>query len=467
MGSDNATAARMAANRKPTHAVALADRKYEMESPADYLLFGLVRYVLDGDYGGARSAVAKAGEELLADAVDRDLFRAIRTALNNCTSPGPLEIRAAVENDDAGSSPVDAVVERLAESMKSAWTVPYHIHVESAIRSLKSEYGIRQARDMGRELLAAAERPTPERCDEIIHAARKIQDGIGMADRPGASTLVEIIDRWKSTPAEKLLATGFAPIDGPLGGGLPVGVHGIAAAPGTGKSALALQLVAGTLLHNADARVVWMRGEMTNDLLFSRLLACWSQLRETTVDPITLRDALRRSPDAKSVYLDLMGVAGERLVVVDPPLTPSSMERWIDEVGPSLVIVDYLQRVEVGGFKDRRTELDHAMRRIGAASTRADIPIVVVSAVAKGTTEHSDIGTITKESNQLDFDAHTYWSLWTQGDKDARPRRVMLKNNKSRSGQTADEELWFHGSRQFYERAAAPIYEEFGGFAPR
>jgi hypothetical protein len=107
------------------------------------------------------------------------------------------------------------------------------------------------------------------------------------------------------------------------------------------------------------------------------------------------------------------------------------------------------------------------MRRISTASTRADIPIVVVSSVAKGTTEHSDIGTITKESNQLDFDAHTFWSLWTQGDKDARPRRVLLKNNKSRSDQTADEELWFHGLSQFYERAAAPIYEEFGGFAPR
>ena len=441
--------------------------QWAAETPADYLINGLVKLLSDGMASSARAAVAKASEELFDNPIDRDLFRAIRLSLEFSSAPGPLEVKLLIEHDDSGSSPVDEVVGRLANAVSAACSIAWEHHIDSSIRLLKAEQGIRQARDLGRELLAATSRPTPERCDEIVYAARQIQDGITAGERAGAATLTEIVDRWKSKPEEKLLPTGFAAIDSALGGGLPVGVHGIAAAPGAGKSALALQLAAGALLHNPEARVVWMRGEMTNDLLLSRLLACWSQMRDATVDPITLRDALRRSPDATTVYRDMIEVVGDRLVVVDPPVTPSSIERWIDEVGPALVVVDYLQRVEVGGFKDRRVELDHAMRRIGTASTRADIPIVVVSSVAKGTTEHSDIGTITKESNQLDFDAHTYWSLWTQGDKDARPRRVLLKNNKSRSDQSVDEELWFHGATQFYERAAAPIYEEFGGFPPR
>lgn len=437
------------------------------DGPADYIINGLVKLLADGRASEARIAASKADEELFESAVDRDLFRAIRQALELAAAPGPLEVRLLAEHDEAAGSPVDVVVDRLTSAVAISGSVPWEIHIDSAIRQLRADHGIRQVRQLGRELAAVADRPSPERCDDIIRAVRNIQDGITAGDSVGAARLVDICDRWRSKSEEKLLATGFAPIDSALGGGLPVGVHGIAAAPGSGKSALALQLAAGALLHNPEARVVWMRGEMTNDLLFSRLLACWSQLREATVDPITIRDALRRSPDARAVYLDLLNIAGDRLVVVDPPVTPSSIERWIDEVGPALVVVDYLQQVQVVGFKDRRTELDHAMRRVGVASTRADIPIVVVSAVAKGTTEHSDIGTITKESNQLDFDAHTYWSLWTQGDKDARPRRVLLKNNKSRSGQTADEELWFHGAAQFYERAASPIYEEFGGYAPR
>jgi hypothetical protein len=436
-------------------------------SPSDYLLNALVKLLVEGRSSEARVAVAKADELLLDDPVDRDLFRSIRKSLEFASSPGPLEVRLIAENDDEAASAIDMVVERLASAVAMSSSAPWELHIGSSITQLRADLGIRQARDLGRELVAATSRPTPDRCDDIIRAARQIQDGMTAGDRVGAATLTEIVDRWKSKSEEKLLATGFAPIDAALGGGLPVGIHGIAAAPKAGKSALALQVAAGALLHNPNARVVWMRGEMTNDLLFSRMCACWSQLRQDTLYPITLRDALWRSPDATTVYRDMIEVIGDRLVVVDPPVTPSSVERWIDEVDPALVVVDYLQRVEVGGFKDRRVELDHAMRRIGTASTRADIPIVIVSSVAKGTTEHTEIGAITKESNQLDFDCHTYWSLWTQGDQHARPRRVLLKNNASRSDQTADEELWFHGSSQFYERAAAPTYEEFGGFAPR
>jgi hypothetical protein len=200
------------------------------------------------------------------------------------------------------------------------------------------------------------------------------------------------------------------------------------------------------------------------------MLACWSQLRHESLDPITLRDARQKSPETKPVYIDMIEIVGQRLVIVDPPVTPSSVERWIDEARPDLVIVDYLQKIEVGGFKDRRAELDHAVRRLSLASTRADIPIVVLSAVAGNTvrtTGGADIGTITKESNQLDFEAHSFWSLWPQGDKADCPRRVLLRNNKSRSDREVDSDLFFHGPTQFFQTAAVPEYEEFGGFAPR
>lgn len=440
---------------------------FAMDTPADYLLNALVKLLADGRPGDARVAVAKAGEDLFEPGVDRDLFRAIKRAVEFASAPGPLEVKFLVERDPDGGADTADVLARLQHAVDVAARVGWEFHVDESILYLRAEYAARQARELGRELAAAGSRPSPEQCDHAIRLARAIQDGIGAGGRPGAASLFEMGERWRTKPAEKLVPTGFAPIDDALGGGLPVGVHAIAAAPGAGKSALALQLAAGALLQCSESRVLWMRGEMTNDLLLSRLLACWSQMRPGTLYPITLRDALRRAPDAQAAYTDMVDMVGDRLVVVDPPITPSSIERWIDESSPTLLVVDYLQRVEVGGYHDRRAELDHAMRRIGMASTRADIPIVVVSSVAKGTTENSDIGAITKESNQLDFDAHTYWSLWTQGSKDARPRRVLLKNNKSRSDEPVDAELWFHGSRQIYEQAAAPIYEEFGGFAPR
>jgi len=437
------------------------------DSPADYFINGLVKLLVDGRAADARVAIAKADEGLFERAVDRDLFRSMRRAVDYSISPSPLEVLFLVRNDVDGGTPVEDVVARLAKAVEVSASVGWDHHIESAIRHLESAYASRCARDLGAELVAAASTPTPERCEEIIRLARRIQDGTTTGTRANAATLVDVMQRWQANRVEKRIRTGFRPIDKPLGGGLPVGLHAIAAAPGAGKSALALQITAGVLMNDRDARVAWMRGEMNNDLVFSRLLACFSNLQSDDTYPITLRDALERSPDAQAVCRRMLDLFRDRLVIVDAPITPSGIERWIDEIRPSLVVVDYLQKVEVVGLKDRRAELDHAVRRISNASTRADIPIIVVSAVAKGIGEHSDIGTITKESNQLDFEAHTYWSLWPQGDKQAKPRRVLLRNNKSRSGETCDEELCFNGSGQVYELAAAPVYEEFGGFAPR
>jgi replicative DNA helicase len=300
-----------------------------------------------------------------------------------------------------------------------------------------------------------------------VRIVRQIQDGIGAGAQGGAHDLLAIIDQWSKREAEKLVPTGFAPLDQAFGGGLPVGLHGIAAAPGAGKSALALQLTAGALLRDPEARVVWLRGEMTNDLLLSKLLACWSQLRGDDLEPLAIKEALHRGAGATPVYRDLATVVGDRLVVVDPPITPSSIERWIEEVRPSLVVLDQLQLVEAAGFSDKRNEIEHVVQRLANASTRHDLPIVVVSMVASSRTDgQTGIGAITKESNRLDYAAHTFVTLSPQGEADSM-KRVTMRIQKSRTGRTGDHELWFHGSTQFFMPAAAPEYEELQAWAPR
>jgi replicative DNA helicase len=443
---------------------------WALDGPDVLLINGLVELLANGRAEDLRVAVAKADEAIFERAVDRDLYRAIRDAVAACPAPGLPDVVLMIRQDDHAMSSVEAVLQRFGDAVADASKIAWRFHIDSSIRQLRAAYAARRIRDLGGELVNAASRPTPERCDEIIHAVREVRDGFDTATGTGAATLTDMVVHWIEKKVEKRLITGFDPIDRPLGGGLPAGLHGIAAGPRAGKSAIAIQIALGALMHNASARVLWLRGEMTNDLLLSRMLACWSQLCHDRLDPITLRDARDRSPETRPVYRDMIEVVGDRMVVVDPPITPGTVERWIDEVRPELVVVDYLQKIEVGGFKDRRAELDHAVRRLSLAATRADIPMLVLSAIAGSTvrtTGGADIGTLTKESNQLDFEAHTFWSLWPQGDKEVSPRPVLLRNNKSRSDREQDSNLFFHGATQFFEPAGVPEYEEFGGFAPR
>lgn len=430
----------------------------------DYLA-GLVRLLTD-DVDGARKWHRHVAADALAPGTDRAIFQAIGRAIEIVPRPNLLEVKCIIEHDDTiDCNSVDAVI-TLSDLYKESADRPFHLWIETAARKLCERHRLRQAAELGRTLAAAATAgtlPSDTEIEDVIRQARQIQ----LANRTGdaaARDLLSIIDRWKLNKAEKLVRTGLRVLDSAFGGGLPVGVHGIAAKPTTGKSAIAGQIALGVLLQNRDASALWFRGEMTDDLLFSKMLACWSRMRPETVRPITLRDALHRSPESKPVYLDLANVIATRLVTVDPPLTIASIEQHVDEHKPSLVVIDYLQLCEAPGFKDRRAELDHIVARISMLATRHEVPVIVVSAVAKGTDHRSEIGTLTKESNRLDFDAHTYISLWNDGPTDDNPRKVLMRINKSRTAQQRDDQLWFHGPNQFFQAAAT--YADFDAFTP-
>lgn len=430
----------------------------------DYLA-GLVRLFTD-NVDDAR----KWHRAVVADAFKspplRAVFVAIGKAIEISPTPNLLEARFVIEHDNTlDCEPPDAVAV-LFDLHTRSLDRPYHLWMPTATEKLLHRYHCTQAADLGQALTATAVAgtlPSDAEIEDVIQRARRMQM---QARNPDASArdLLSIIDRWKLNNTEKLLPTGLSVIDNAFGGGLPVGVHGIAAKPTTGKSAIAGQMALGALLQNSEASVLWFRGEMTDDLLFSKLLPCWSRMRPEAVPRITLRDALHRSPESKPVYLDLANIVGGRLVTVDPPLTVATIEHHVDQRKPALVVIDYLQLCESPGFKDRRAELDHVVSRISMLATRHDIPVLIVSAVAKGTDKGSEIGTLTKESNRLDYDAHTFISLWNDGPTDHNPRKVLLRINKSRTAQQHDDELWFHGPYQFFQAAAT--YAEFENYSP-
>jgi len=100
-------------------------------------------------------------------------------------------------------------------------------------------------------------------------------------------------------------------------------------------------------------------------------------------------------------------------------------------------------------------------------ATRHEIPVVVVSSVGGTTTADSSIGRLTKESNRLDYAAHTFTTLWPEGGDGSGTKRISMRVQKNRTGTTGTEELWLHGPTQYFTPAAAEIHEEFSGWPAR
>ncbi len=283
----------------------------------------------------------------------------------------------------------------------------------------------------------------------------------GPHDDGPATDALSVAARWAEEEDERLIATGFSPLDQRFGGGLPAGITAICGMPGAGKSAMAGMLLLGALLENRKLRAIWFRGEMSDRLLWSRFLATWSTIRSPAVDRITRKEASRRTKTARAVNADLANVVGDRLQIIGAPLTAERMAAGIKRHRPELVVVDYLQCASAAGFQDRRSELDHVLGVVSDLTTELDLATIVLSSMSKGTNGGADIGGLTKESNRLDFDAHNYLALWSdKKDRDRDPRPVRLEIAKGRTGGEGSLDLWFSGSAQSFTPQAADGYEE-------
>jgi replicative DNA helicase len=388
-----------------------------------------------------------------------------------------LDIRAAMpaipgpREDDA--DPGLRLLAELIEDQLAGYGVALIEHTIQAAREVVEAFELRQAALAAEMTLAAIEagRHRGQELETLRQQIERVQAArtdAASAARPAASGMAAVLDAWARNEKEPVVVTGFRPIDGRLGGGLPVGgIVAIGAKPGTGKSALAGQLALGALIADRDARAVWFRGEMTNNLLASKQLATWSHLRAGDNDcpTITFHDALARTRSARAVAGDMAAIVGDRFQVVDPPLEPSAIERHVERFRPGLVVVDYLQLCQADGFQDRRAQLDYIVRRLADLATRHNLALVVVSAIAKATSKDSGIGQLAKESNLLDYDVHTFTTLWAdapnseQGDGRS---RTTFKIEKSRVAMVGEEELWFDGDSQAFVR---DLFEPFPEFA--
>lgn len=297
--------------------------------------------------------------------------------------------------------------------------------------------------------------------------------GVNQQPAPAVPTLSAAFDEWERHEAVPAVCTGFQPLDalagGELPGGLPMGtITVLLGPPAAGKSALALQCAVGALLGDPDLRVLWARGEMAAEALATRAIAVGSVLIGDG-SPITVSAAKRRRPEAKAVGAELRARLGDRLSILPPVLTPDRIEQAVVASGAKLVVIDYLQLVRMPDAADARTEVDAIMARLRAMSLEHRCAVVLISNIAKNVDGNSRIGSLGKNSGQIDFDADIVLLGQPEAEPDADgmlPVKWLAK--KHRHGQARDLNTIFDGDLQtFTDAEAAEPFPEFLGHAPQ
>ncbi len=294
------------------------------------------------------------------------------------------------------------------------------------------------------------------------------EERLGMQTDPPAPpmTLAAALDSWQSTPDTPRLVTGFRPLDDLGDGGLPLGTLTVVAGrPGTGKSALALQVCIGSMLEDAAVHTLWGLGEMTPEALACRAVAVGSVLLGR--DPVTMARAGRRTASAKAVADELRRDLGSRLHIV-APLTLDRIDAAVQATGAKLVVIDYLQLVRVDGAVDRRQEVDAAVRALRELALAYRLALVAVSSIARNVGPDARAGGVGKESSEIDFAADMILLGEQAADDDEHGLRpVRWRCVKARHGRPRDIEATLDGSLQVFTAPEADEFSEFAGFAPR
>lgn len=334
-----------------------------------------------------------------------------------------------------------------AANAKSYAEVVKEKYVKRELISLSTEMG-NLAFDEGKEIA--------EILDNAEQKVMSISQSHTRKDfTPIKQTLVESFDRLdelqKSGGELRGVATGFQDLDHMLAGFQPSNLIILAARPGTGKTAFAVN-IAQFVTTMSKKKIGMFSLEMSREELVDRLL-----VGQANIDAWKLKTGRLSQEDFLKIS-DAMGVLAEAEFYIDdtPGLSIFEMRtkarRLKMEHNIDMLIVDYLQLAH-GMTRDNRVqEVGEISQGLKNIARELKIPVLALAQLSRAVEQRGEKApqlSDLRESGSIEQDADVVMFLYRKDD-DIR-ESVTLKVAKHRNGGLGEVELYFRGDRvKFY-----------------
>ena len=244
--------------------------------------------------------------------------------------------------------------------------------------------------------------------------------------------IIDQIDEWQSNP-DKLrgLGTGFTDYDKITGGLRPGDLIIVAGRPSMGKTTLAVNMAEYAAVNPAiRASVGIFSMEMPSEQLITRMLSSIGGVplasirsgRISDEDWVRITGATTQLSDAK-IFID-----------ETPALTPTELRararRLKREHGLGLIVVDYLQLMQVAGkTENRATEIAEISRGLKALAKELSIPVIALSQLNRSVEqrEHKKpVMSDLRESGGIEQDADMILLIYREEvyDKETQQRKA-------------------------------------------
>jgi replicative DNA helicase len=337
-----------------------------------------------------------------------------------------------------------------------AQVVPTTANVEAYAAIVQEKYYLRSLITAGREVVDSALDPQADAAQLLDFAEQKIYD-IRQGRQSGSilplsKVLVETYDHLQKISGEDRkeylgLSTGYKALDAMITGLNKSDFILIAARPGVGKTAFALNIASNVAKQSGKAVAIFSL-EMGKEQLAQRLLSAEALVESQKLLTGSLTDA-----DWVNIAKATQTLAAAPIYVDDSAITTvadiKAKLRRIKDLG--LVVIDYLQLMTSGrNIQNRVQEVSEMTRNLKLMAKELNVPVITLSQLSRSIesrSDHKPLLSDLRESGSIEQDADIVMflhreALYNDQESVNDAKCIVAKN---RHGETGSINLYWDG----------------------
>ena len=370
------------------------------------------------------------------------------------------------ELDDAGGL---AYLGQLARETPSAANIGAYAAI------VRERAMLRELIRIGGEIASSAYQPEGRDASQLVdEAERQVFEIAEQGKRRGSGfqqlkrILGKTIDRLdelqKNEGDVTGLATGFTDMDSMTAGLQPGDLVIVAGRPSMGKTSLAMNIAEHAAI-GLEKSVAIFSMEMSAEQLSFRMISSLGRVNQSN-----LRRGKFSDEDWSRINSAVSVMSRARVFIDDTPaLNPTELRararRLKREHGLDLIVVDYLQLMQVTGTAENRaTEISEISRSLKALARELEVPVITLSQLNRSVEQRTDkrpVMSDLRESGAIEQDADLITFIFREEvyNKDSNRKGIAdIIIAKQRNGPIGDVQLTFLGEYTKFENYLPDAY---------
>jgi replicative DNA helicase len=346
---------------------------------------------------------------------------------------------------------------------------PSAANVRAYAEIVRERSTLRQLITVGGEIAASAYNPEGREAGEILdEAERRVfeiaesRNKTGSGFVPLRDDLGAVIDRLDMLAQNKGqltgLSTGFTRLDEMTAGLQKGDLIVVAGRPSMGKTTFALNIAENAAFGPQKAKVGVFSMEMSREQLAFRMVSSLGRVDQTHLRVGNVGDeewaritAAIEMMKNSHIYIDDTGA-------LTPTEVRARARRLKREHGLDLIVVDYLQLMQVPGTKENRaTEISEISRSLKALAKELSVPVIALSQLNRSVEQRQDkkpVMSDLRESGAIEQDADLIMMIYREEVYDKNTTRKGIADiiiAKQRNGEIGEFPLTFLGKYTKFE----------------